>query len=52
MSDMHIRTIIKELRKEIKDKDWNKIEYVEELLNMHTLDAIPEYLKTINGTMV
>ena len=52
MNDIHVRVIIAELRKGIKNKDWNKIEYVEGLLNMHTLDAIPEYLKMINGTMV
>lgn len=47
MDDVHIRVIIKELRNGIKNKDWNKVRYVEGLLNMHTIDAIPKYIKMV-----
>lgn len=47
MDDVHIRVIIEELRKGIKNKDWNKVKYVERLLNMHTTDSIPKYIKMI-----
>lgn len=40
MEDKLVRTILNELRQAIKDKNWDKVSYVEGLLNMHTMDSV------------
>jgi len=34
------RVILDVLRTGIKEKDWDKVKYVEGLLNMHTIDVV------------
>lgn len=38
MSNKQIKIYLNLLREGIKDKNWNKIEYVEKLFNMHTIN--------------
>ena len=40
MEDKLVRIILDQLRIGIKNKDWNKVKYVEGLLNMHTTDYV------------
>jgi len=42
MDDKQIREIITILREAIKEKNWNKIEWMVDVLNMNTVDAIME----------
>ena len=40
MNNKQIRVILDVLRTGIKEKDWDKVKYVEGLLNMHTIDVV------------
>lgn len=40
LTGKEIRIILNELRRGIKERNWNTVEYVEGLLNMHTIDDV------------
>ena len=40
MEDKQVRIILEVLRYGIKSKNWDTIKYVENLLNMHTMDVV------------
>jgi len=40
MEDKQVRIYLNILRDAINKKSWSKVEYVAELLNMHTLDEV------------
>ena len=42
MEDRHVRICMEVLQDAIKEKDWNKVQYTADLLNMHTMDSVLE----------
>ena len=45
MEDVLIREVIEILREATERKNWNTVKWMTEVLNMHTIGAIDEYLQ-------